>query len=172
MYKRLQTRGSWKWYDILDELIEEYNNDYHRTIKMAPAQVNSTSIEKHLLNTVYNFREKDKLWKAKHKPKFKVGQIVRISRYRTLFSRSFHIQWSFELFSISRVNNNHVPTTYNLRDMNNQEIKGVFYEPELQKTSNKDIYLIDKIIRRKGNKCLVSYLGFKGNYWIDKSQLL
>lgn len=171
MFKRIQNRGSWKWYDILDELIEEYNNDYHRTIKMKPVEVNSTSIEKYLLNTVYNFREKDELWRAKHKPKYKVGDVVRISQYRSLFARSFHVQWSYELYKISHVNN-HVPTTYNLRDLTNQDIKGVFYEPELQKTTNEDIYLIDKVIKRKGNKCLVSYLGFKGNYWIDKSQLL
>lgn len=63
--------------------------------------------------------------------------------------------------------------TYLLRDYYNEVITGSFYEPELQKVKNDDVFLIDKILEKKGNKIKVSFLGYPNEtHWIDKSAIV
>ena len=103
---------------------------------MKPKNVNILN-EKHIKNTVYNYDITNK------KPKFKVNDLVRISlKRRTLFDKpTGNIKWSEQLYKIYKINKSNV-ITYQLKDMNNEIIKGQFYEKELQLSKNTtgDIY--------------------------------
>ena len=86
-------------------------------------------------------------------PKFKVGNHVRISKYKNIFAKGYTPNWSEEVFIISKIKNT-VPWTYVINDLNGEEIIGTFYEKELQKTNQKE-FRIEKVIKRKGDKLYV-----------------
>ena len=106
--------------DKLDDIVNEYNNTYYRTIKMKPIDVKDNTY----IDIVKEFNYKD--------PKFKVGDQVRISKYKNIFAKSYTRNWSEEIFVIKKIKNT-VPWTYVINDLNNEEIIGTFYEKELQK---------------------------------------
>ena len=110
----------------LHDIVNEYNNAYHRTIKMRPVDVKD--------NTYIDF-EKEVNNKD---PKFIVGDRVRISKYKNIFAKGYKPNWSEEVFVISKIKNT-VPWTYVINDLNGEEIIGTFYEKELQKTNQKNL---------------------------------
>ena len=107
--------------DKLDDIVDECNNTYHRTIKMKPIDVKD--------NTYIDFGKEVNY----NDPKFKVGDHVRISKYENIFTKSYTPNWSEEVFVIKEIKNA-VPWTYVINDLNDEEIIGTFYEKELQKT--------------------------------------
>ena len=88
-------------------------------------------------------------------PKFKVGDHVRISKYKNSFAKGYMPNWSEEVFVIKKVKNT-IPWTYVINNLNGEEIIGTFYEKELQKT-NQEEFRIEKVIRRKGDKLYVKW---------------
>ena len=104
--------------------------------------------------------------------KFKVGDYVRISKYKNIFAKGYTPNWSEEVFVINKIKNT-VPWTYAISDLNGKEITGSFYEKELQKTSEKE-FRIEKVLNRKGDKLYVKWKGYNNrfNSWIDKKDLL
>ena len=90
-------------------------------------------------------------------PKFKVGDHVRISKYKNIFAKGYMPNWSEEVFIINKIKNT-VPWTYIINDFDGEEIIGTFYEKELQKTNKKE-FRIEKLLKKKGDKL---YLKFKG----------
>ena len=168
MMKKFVKSNNTVWYNILPELIKTYNNRYHRTIKMKPIDVNKTN-EKHIRNTVYNYDITNK------KPKYKINDLVRISlKRRQLFDKpTGNIKWSEELFKIYKINKSNV-ITYQIKDMNDEIIKGIFYERELQNTrDNGDKYIIEKILKTNKNKIYVKWRGYNSSFnsWIDKNSV-
>ena len=101
-------------------------------------------------------------------PKFKVGEHIRISKYKNIFAKEYTPNWSEEIFVIKKVKNT-VPWTYIVNDLNDNEIIGTFYENELQKTNQQEIRT-EKIIRKKGDKLYVKWKGYDSSFnsWIDK----
>ena len=110
---------------MLVHILSKYNNTIHRTIKTKPIDVTGDSYAKYNENS----NKKD--------PKFKVGDHVRISKYKNIFAKGYTPNWSEEVFVISKIKNT-VPWTYVISDLNGEEITGSFYEKELQKTSQKE----------------------------------
>ena len=103
------------------------------------------------------------------KPKFKVGDKVRISKYkRNVFHKGYTPNWTEELFTIDKIQYTN-PITYKLKDLNNEEIKGSFYEPELLK-AKQGVFRIEKVIRRdhKKKQALVKWKGYSDDFnsWI------
>ena len=127
--------------DKLDDIVDEYNNTYHTTIKMKPADVKDNTY----INADKEINNKD--------PKLKVGDHVRMSKYKNIFAKGYMPNWSEEVFVIKKVKNT-VPWTYVINDLNGEEISGIFYEKELQKT-NQEQFRIEKMIRRNGDKLYV-----------------
>lgn len=168
MWKQFSLRGNYKWIDILQDIVAKYNNTVHRTIKLRPNQVTKRNA-KQLLQTVYS---RIKIIDPK-KPKFKTGDHVRISKHREAFTKGYKPNWSNEIFVINKVNRTN-PITYLLKDTSNEEIQGMFYPEELQLTSQPNIYLVERIIRKKGNKLFVKWLGMdkKFNTWINKNEIV
>ena len=108
----------------------------------------------------------------KRNPKFKVGDHVRISKYKNIFAKGYAPNWSEEIFVIKKVKNT-VPWTYVINDLNNEEIIGSFYEKELQKTNQKE-FRIEKILKRKGDKLYVKWKGYDNSFnsWINKKDIV
>ena len=101
--------------DKLDDIVNEYNNTYHRTIKMKPVDVKD--------NTYIDFKKEvnDK------DPKFKVGDHVRISKCKNIFAKGYTPNWSEKVFVIKKVKNT-VTWTYVINDLNGEEIIRTFHE--------------------------------------------
>ena len=134
IYKYMTSISKNKYIDKLDDIVDEYNNTYHRTIKMKPVDVKD--------NTYIDF-EKEVNGKD---TKFKIGDHVRISKYKNIFAKGYMPNWSKEVF-VSKIKNI-VPWTYVINDLNGEEIIGSFHEKELRKTNQKE-FRIEKVIKRK-----------------------
>ena len=93
------------------------------------------------------------LYSNKKDPKFKVGDNVRISKYKNIFAKGYTPNWSEEVFVASKIKNT-VPWTYVISDLNGEEITGSFCEKELQKTTQKE-RRIEKVLKRKDDKLYV-----------------
>lgn len=170
MYKEFSIRGSYKWFDILSKLVKGYNNRFHRTIGMKPSQVKKAN-EKVVLE---NIRRTTQVKPEKKPPsQFVEGDKVRISKYKGVFAKGYFPNWSNEIFEVFRVQPT-IPKTYLLKDNNGDIIKGGFYGHELLKSTAGNVYLVEKILKRKGDKYLVRWLGFDKSQdsWVSKSQLL
>lgn len=169
LWRQFNLQGSHKWLNHLQPIIEKYNATMHRTIKMKPKDVNEKNQE-FLLTTVYKPNQTLILGNIN---KFKTGDYVRISKFKSIFEKGYTPNWSTEIFRIAKTLPTE-PVTYRLIDLNDKEIKGCFYAHELLKTQNKDIYLVEKIIKRKGNKLFVKWLGFdqSHNSWINSVDLI
>lgn len=167
MWKQFDIQGNYKWVDILSKLVNNYNNTKHRTIKMKPNEVNKNN-EEQISKTFFNH---DII--SKNKPKYKVGDKVRISKLKKIFEKGYTANWSTELFEIKDVLLTN-PITYKLKDTNNEDIEGKFYELELQKTKYPDIYLVEKVLKKKNDKVYVKWLGFDNthNSWINKDNVV
>ena len=87
------------------------------------------------------------------KPKFKVGDHVRISKYKNIFAKGYTQNWLEEVFVVSKIKST-VSWTYVISDLNVEKIAGSFYGKELQKTSQEK-FRIENIIKRKGDKFYV-----------------
>ena len=169
MMKHFVTNNNTVWYNILPKLIKIYNNRYHSTIKMKPIEVNKSN-EKYIKENIYAYNKTSK------NPKFKIGDLVRISlKRRPIFDKpSSNIKWSEELFKIHSINKSNV-ITYKIKDLNDEIIDGIFYEKELQKTkNNSEVYIIEKIIRRNKNKCFVKWRNYSNDFnsWVDKDDII
>lgn len=152
----------------MQELVENYNNSIHRTINMKPKDVDKNN-EERLLKTVY--KTMPGILPVK-RSKFKLNDHVRISKHKSIFEKGYTPNWTTEIFKIYKVQPTH-PTTYLLLDYKGSNIKGAFYDQELQKVQNKDVYIVDKIIRRRGSKVYVKWLGSpsSANSWINEREL-
>ena len=148
------------YFDVLDDIVNKYNNTLHRTIKMKAIDVTSDSYAE--------YNEDSNLTK----PKFKVGDHVSILKQENIFATEYTQNWSEEVFVVSKIKNT-VPWTYVVSDLNGEEISGSFYEKELQKTSQEE-FRIAKVLRRKGDKLYVKWKGYdiRFNSWIDKKDLI
>ena len=146
--------------DKLDDIVNEYNNAYPTTIEMKPTDVKDNTY----INTDKETNDKD--------PKFKVGDRVRISKYKNIFAKGYTPNWSEEVFVIEKVKNT-VLWTYVINDLNGEEIMGTFYEKELQK-KNQEEFRIEKVIKRKGDKMPVKWKGYDNSFnsWIDEIDLI
>ena len=146
--------------DKLDDTVGDYNNKYHRTIKLKPVDVKD--------NTYIDFKKEinDK------DPKFKVGDHVRISKYKNIFAKGYTPNWSEEVFVVSKIKNT-VLWAYVINGLNGEEIIGTFYERELQKANQKE-FRIEKIIKRKGAKLYVKWKGYNNSFnsWTNEKDLV
>ena len=141
IYKHMAAISKSVYFDVLNDIVDKYNNTYHKTIKMKPTDLKSNSFAE------YNEESNEK------DPKFKVGDHVRISKYKNIFAKGYTPNWSENIFVVKKVKNN-VPWTYVISDLNGEEAVASFYEKELQKTNQKE-FRIEKVIKRKGNKLYV-----------------
>ena len=121
LYKHMRATGKSVYYDVLDDVVNEYNNTKQNTIKMKPKDVKDGN------KRVYIDEHNEK------SARFNVGDRVRISKFKIIFAKGYTPNWSKEIFIVNKINDR-VPYTYNLKDLNGEEIICSFNDRELQKT--------------------------------------
>ena len=160
IYKHMTIIDKNVYFNVLDDIVKNYNNSIHSSIKVKPENVKNNNFMKY----IEEFNKKD--------PKFKLGNHVRIPNYKNIFSIGYLPNWSEEIFVIKKLKDT-VPWTYLINDINYKKIKGSFYEKELQKTDQKE-FRIEKVIKHKGNKLYVKWKGYDNSFnsWINKKDIV
>ena len=147
IFKHMTAISKNSYFDALDDIVHKYNNTVHKTIKMKPIDVTSDS-----------YAEYNEDPSNKKDPKFKVGDHVRISKYKNIFAKGYTQNWSEEVFVVSKIKET-VPWTQVISDLNGEKIAGSFYEKELQKTSQEK-FRMEKVLKGKGDKLYVKWKKF------------
>lgn len=169
-------KNTHRYIDILQYLVDGYNNSIHSTIKMRPKDVDIFNAGIARANMKSKFSQQTK---PKKLPKLHIGDSVRITKNKGTFDKGYETNWSEEVFKIIRVVTHRNPHVYVLEDLAGEEIDGTFYEQELQAVVNdeKTVYRIDKIIRSRGKggskEVFVKWKGYpdKFNSWIPANSL-
>ena len=168
MWKQFTIQGNTEYLDILPKILKQYNNTKHISIKMTPIEASQKKNEGIVYFNLYGDT------KPSSKPKFKVGDKVRISKYkRKIFDKGYTPNWTEEVFTVDKIQYTN-PIAYKLKDLNDEEIRGSFYEPELLK-AKRDVFRIEKIIRKghKKKQALVKWKGYSDDFnsWIPIKDL-
>ena len=168
MWKYFTANSSNVYIDVLPDLVKEYNNTSHSSIKMTPVKASKKENEL----TVWRNFYPEHLEIRDIKPNFSVGDKVRISKKKKTFEKGYTTRWTDEIFTIAEVQRTQ-PPTYKIADLNGEEIQGTFYEPELQKTSQ-EISRIEKVIKRGKKKSLVKWKGYSDDFnsWVDNKDIV
>jgi len=161
-----------RYLDVLQDVVDSYNGSVHGTTGYAPANVNVMNAEK-----VWRVMYGDLLQRSKLKsPKYKVDDMVRISKAKKTFEKGYRSNWTKEIFKVSRVYRGRKVHEYRIEDLDSEEIQGKFLEKELQevKPAESQTFKVEKVIRKniKG-EVLVQWEGFPAKFqsWIPKKDL-
>lgn len=170
MFRRFTEIGNYNWLKILPSLLKEYNERRHRSIGCSPVEVNRRN--EHIVRENIK-RSRQKYKRVDMKAQFKVGDKVRISKYKKVFDKAYLGNWTNEIFTVACVKPT-IPTTYKVKDYREELIEGSFYNYELKKAKFPNVYLVEKVLRRKGDKVLVRWLGFDGTHdsWVHKNEVV
>ena len=170
MYRYFTNKNTFSYLPVLKDLVTGYNRSYHRSIKMAPEKVNLGN-EEQVWKTLYA----DRLQAKRVPPELKVGDRVRLNKKYRLFKKGYLPGWTEEVFVVARVVPGVIPT-YKIKEWDGTPLSGTFYAQDLQKVTVKsdDLFRVEKIVKRKGNKVLVQWKGWPNKYdtWIEKGALV
>ena len=154
MWKYFTDNNTYTYMDVLPELVKDYNNTVHSSIKMTPIEASKKKNELTVWRNLYPDRYK--IYDLT--PKFSVGDKVRITKKKKVFEKGYTTKWTEEIFKIKEIQNTN-PITYKLQDLNDKEIKGTFYEPELQKTKQQ-VFRIEEVLEKGQKQSLVKWKGY------------
>jgi len=172
MYKYFTANNTKRYIDVLPDLVDGYNNSVHSTIQMAPAKVRKVD-EHRIRQLLYSPKERVK------KYKYKVGDLVRISKARRTFKKGYLSNWTEEIFIVSSLVSRTQPV-YSLKDYNNTPIEGKFYGEELQLVDAPEEYRIEKVFTNKRRKrangtteYFVKWYGYDSSFnsWVSEKDL-
>ena len=169
MWKEFTVQGNTQYLNILPKILSQYYNTKRSFIKMTPVEACKKKNESTVYFNLYGDMEQ-----LSSKPKFRIGDKVRISKYkRKVFDKGYTPNWTEERFLVDKIQSTN-PITYRLKDLNNEEIQGSFYEPELLK-AKQDVFRLEKVIPRdyKKKQALVKWLGYSDDFisWIPLSSV-
>jgi len=168
MWRYFTATNTERYIDKLKDFVNAYNHRIHRSIKRRPVDVNEKN-QHEIFETLYPKKDH-----AKIKYKFKVGDAVRISKYKMVFEKGYKEKWTEEIFTVFK-RLSRTPPVYRIKDSREEPIIGTFYEEELQKVEIPEEYIIDEIIDSRGRgrrkEVLVSWKGYpkEVNSWIPAS---
>ena len=160
IYKYITSVPKNAYINKLDDVFNKYNNTVHTTIKMKPIDIKDNSY----IDFTKEVNDKES--------KFKVGDHVRISKYKNIFAKGCASNWSEKDFVISKMKNT-VSWIYVIDDLNGEEITRTFYEKKLQKTNQKE-FRIEEVIKRKGDELYVRWKRYDNSFnsSIDEKDLV
>jgi len=166
MFKYVTANNTNKYIDVLDDFVERYKNTRHSSIKMTPVEASKKENEVRVYRNLYPH-----LTRRPMRTKFKTGDNIRILKKKGLFEKGFTPNWT-EVFTVSNIQRTN-PVTYKITDYNSEEIKGTFYEQELQKTSQ-EVYRIEKIVKKGKTRSLVKWKRYPASFnsWVDNKDLI
>ena len=162
MFKYFTDYKTNRYIDVLPDLVEDYYNTVHSSTKLTPVEASKEENKLKVWRNLYPDRYKT----SRLNPKFSVGDEVRITKKKKVFEKGYTTRWTEEIFTIKEIRETN-PITYKLEDLEGEEIKGTFYEEELQK-SKEQLYKIEKIIKKKNGQSFVKWDGYsdKFNSWV------
>lgn len=158
MWTEFSVQGNRKWVHMIPSLLKRYNSKIHRSTGMKPNNVEKKH-EKLVLSRLFPPNVN-----LTPKPKFALGDRVRIAKIKHALAKGYLPSWTNEQFIVTRIRAEDKVPTYNLQDVFGKDVKGRFYEQEMKRTNFPDHYLVEKILRRKNGKVLVKWLGFDETY--------
>ena len=173
MWKYFYTNGTYKWIDVLDQLVSNYNGTRHSTILMKPEDVSKNN-EAAVSTTIFGHR-----FAESPLPIFKVDETVRISKikYKSIFIKGYEANFTEEQFKIAKVIRRD-SNVYDLVDHEGQPIIDKFYEEGLSAVYKKDnVYRVEKVLKskkvRSKKMVLVKWLGYDSKHksWIPESDI-
>lgn len=174
MWRYFTSIKSKKYYDKFDEFFVSYNSSYHKSIKMSPDKVkksNSAQVFKNL----YNFDRDEGEYITDVKVLFKIGDFVRISKYKKIFDKGYEANWTNEVFEVVRIIFNNTYPVYYIKDLLEVEINGGFYAEELQKVTinikgsiNNNDYIVESVIKTRTIKGKKEYF-VRWKYYPDST---
>lgn len=167
MWKYFTANGTTKWINILDEIVDSYNNSVHRTIKMKPVDVSEEN-EKVVFKNIYGFNSLRELLKSSSKPvKLNVDDSVRIPYTLKNFEKSYYPLWQDQVFKVHKIQKYFPRKTIKVKDQQGNILPKRFNLQEIQKIKE-DFYRIEKILKtrkRKGKiEYFVKWLGYPDSY--------
>jgi hypothetical protein len=136
MWRFFEFNKSFNYIDILDDLIESYNNTYHRSIKTSPNKVSKKNEEKIFFN-LYGFSKDDDVEPGILNINLKIGDYVRVTKNKGIFGKGYENTWRKEIFQIDKILYTE-PVVFLLKDLMDETVEGKFYYEELQKVYKKD----------------------------------
>ena len=168
MWKYFTDNNTYNYMNVLPDLVKDYNNTVHSSIKMTPIEASKKKNELTVWRNLYP--DQYKIYDLT--PKFSVGDKVRITKKKKVFEKGYTTKWTEEIFTIKEIQNTN-PITYKLQDLNKKEIKGTFYEPELQKTKQQ-VFRIEEVLEKREKQSLVKWKGYDKtfNSWVDNKKLI
>lgn len=162
-----------RYVDVLEDMVDSYNETVHGSTGMAPADINVMNAE-NVWRKMYNFPHKQK----QRKTKFKVGDMVRISKAKKTFEKGYRPNWTREVFKIVKVYKKERPE-YRIQDLMGEDILGKFLDQELQavRSDEKQQFKVRKILKTKGQgqskEHLVNWEGYPDKFrtWITTKDM-
>lgn len=171
LYKYFSEKNTTRWMDVIQKIANAINNSVNRTIGMTPNSV-TYEMAAPLQRRIYKTDDSDK--KA---PKFKLHQVVRISKAKGTFEKGYLPNYTDELFEITAVKPTQ-PPSYHIRDLEGQPIKGVFYEPELVRTTRDTTFRIAEVLKTRKRRGIIEHfvrwVGYsdKHNSWVPETDIV
>lgn len=162
LFRYMTRRRTTRWVDVLDDVVSAYNQSYHRSIGWAPNDVTAEN--------------EDEIARRQYHPKpplkyrYNIGDRVRITKYKHALQKGYLPNWTEEIFVIVDKYPTY-PVTYGLKDLAGEDIKGKFYEQEIQKVTDDGVYEVEKVLKTRKRNGIVQYfvkwLGYpdKFNSW-------
>ena len=158
LYRYFMAVNSLHYIDVLQDLVDSYNNTYHRSIGCAPATaslLNVGTVRRKLYGGITSTVAK--------KLKFHVGDHVRLSLLKCLFKKGYKMNWTEEIFQITN-RLSRTPVVFAVQDLLQKPIKGTLYQEKLQKVKHPDIFRIEKVLKKhtknKNTEYLVCWSGY------------
>lgn len=172
MWRYFTHNNTFRYIDVLAQLVRACNNSYHRIIRCRPVDVTKA--------TESAIHERLRKWQSRPAAvyRFKIGDKVRLSKNKGVFEKGYLSSWTREIFEITFRARHPLPV-YKVKDANGERVKGVFYEHQLQKVQEPDVYKVERILKwrklRNGKRrALVRWLGYGPQFdqWVDEEELV
>lgn len=176
MWRYFTHKNTKTYINVLPRLLDSYNKSVHSSINKAPRDVNENNV---LEVWKYLYKDMPRMWTQKNYSTLNKGDKVRITRERGRFDKSYYGNWTREIFIVNKILKRY-PPVYKLKDLQNEEVKGVFYSQEIQKVTTPDkssLYQVDKILKHRktgsNHEVLVHWRGYPAKFrsWILFSDL-
>jgi hypothetical protein len=182
IWRYMHEKHTKRYLDVLQDLVESYNQTFHESIKRSPVEV-SWKNEGEVLRTLYG-QEWSRVGNeprkggavVKHKP----GDFVRISRVKGPFKKGYTGHWTEEIFVVDGVIESRPHILYKLKDLNQEAVDGSFYQHEIQGV-DKDLrgfWKVEEVLQTRlvrGNKkeYLVKWEGYPEsmNSWVKEKDI-
>lgn len=174
LHRHMTKTNGEKYLDVLQKVVDSYNDSFHSSIDMTPNQVNASNAENVWLTLYDDYAHFFK----RRAPKLKKGDHVRISKARNVFTRGYTPNWSREVYRVADTRLDTIPHVYQIKDWAGDNIKGTFYEQELQLINEPDSYSIESVLDTRGRgsrrELFVKWLGYPESFnsWVRESKFV